>query len=64
MCGKDEVKLFPMFVGEKRVMVLSYKPSVNDLIRDDGGYKWYKVLKIEGRKVYSRRTLNPKELGY
>jgi len=56
--------MFPMFIGEKRVMVLSYKPSINDLIRDDNSHKWYKVLKIEGRKVYSRRTLDPRDLGY
>ncbi|MCM3443982.1 hypothetical protein [Metabacillus halosaccharovorans] len=55
--------MFPMFVGDKRVMVLSYKPTVNDLIRDDDTYKWYKVLKIDGRKVYSRRTIDPRFLG-
>jgi hypothetical protein len=48
-----------MFDGNKKVMLLSYKPNINDLIKDDENNKWYKVLKIEGRKVLSRRTINP-----
>jgi hypothetical protein len=53
--------MFPMYVKEERVMVLSYKPKIDDVIKDDTTNKWYKVLKIEGRKVQARRTIG---LGY
>lgn len=48
--------MFGSNLKDKKVMGLSYKPSINDLIKDDENNKWYKVLKVEGRKAYSRRT--------
>lgn len=59
---QEVIKMFPMYVDKERVMVLSYKPSINDIIRDCDTHKWYKVLKIEGRKVQSRRTIDPRIL--
>ncbi|WP_409177473.1 hypothetical protein [Brevibacillus fortis] len=45
--------MFPMFVKGKRVMVLSYKPTLGDIIKNDATGDWYKVESIEGRKVQS-----------
>jgi hypothetical protein len=59
--NKGGLKMFPMYVKEERVMVLSYKPKIDDVIKDDATNKWYRVLKIEGRKVQARRTIG---LGY
>ena len=53
--------MFPMYVNEERVMVLYYKPDIDDVIKDDDTGKWYRVLKVEGRKVQARRTIG---LGY
>lgn len=51
--------MYPMYVREERVMVLHYKPSIQDLIRNDAIDKWYRVDKIVGRKVYAHNTFNP-----
>ncbi|MEP9408606.1 hypothetical protein ABKP09_20005 [Peribacillus frigoritolerans] len=53
--------MFPMYVNKERVMVLSYKPKIDDVIKDDKTSKWYKVLKVEGRTVQARKTMG---LGY
>ena len=53
--------MFPMYVNEDRVMVLHYKPDIDDVIKDDDTGKWYRVFKVEGRKVQARRTIG---LGY
>lgn len=53
--------MFPLFADNERVMVLSYKPDINDVIRDDETDKWYRVNKIEGRKVQASRTIDPRK---
>lgn len=57
-------KLFPLFENNKRVMVLSYKPDINDVIRDDDTDRWYRVTKIEGRKIQARLTVDPRKYAF
>jgi hypothetical protein len=52
--------MFGLYLKEKKVMGLSYKPDIGDVIRDDQNNKWYKVERLEGRKTYSRFTVDPR----
>ncbi|WP_273123424.1 hypothetical protein [Bacillus weihaiensis] len=52
--------MFGLYLKNKKVMGLSYKPDIGDVIRNDENNKFYKVLKLEGRKVYSRITFDPR----
>ncbi|MFA4132559.1 MULTISPECIES: hypothetical protein [unclassified Brevibacillus] len=52
--------MFPMFVDGKRVMVLSYKPKIEDTIKDDATDRWYRVQQIVGRKVQARNASDPR----
>jgi hypothetical protein len=52
--------MYGLYVDDKKVMGLSYKPELDDVIKDDDTGKWYKVLRIKGRKAYARPTIDPR----
>lgn len=54
--------MYPFYVDGKKIFSFSYKPSINDVIKDDETNHWYLVTKVEkgrGRKIYGRSTVNP-----
>lgn len=54
--------MYPFYVDGTRVFSFSYKPSVNDVIRDDDTENWYIVETVpvgRDRTVYGRKTTNP-----
>jgi hypothetical protein len=52
------MKLIDQFTNEQ-VMTLAYKAKASDLIRNDETGQFYRVEKIEGRKAFARRTIQP-----
>lgn len=56
--------MYPFYVDGKKVFSFSYKPSKNDVIKDDKTNHFYLVTDVEsgrGRKVFGRSTINPQD---
>jgi hypothetical protein len=54
--------MYPFYVNGEKIFSFSYKPSKNDIIRDDETNRWYRVTDVEegrGRKIYGHATANP-----
>ncbi|WP_338657018.1 hypothetical protein V6B14_22715 (plasmid) [Sporosarcina psychrophila] len=54
--------MYPFYVDGKKIFSFSYKPGMEDVIKDSDTNRWYQVTKVEpgrGRKIYGRRTINP-----
>jgi hypothetical protein len=54
--------MYPFYVDGKRLFSFSYKPSKNDVVKDDETNRWYLVTNVEegrGRKIIGRPTVNP-----
>lgn len=52
--------MFAMYHNQQRVMVLSYKPSLHDIIKNDDTHTFYKVICIEGKTVHCQLTTDPR----
>lgn len=52
--------MFILYLKDRWIMALDYKPVVGDVIRDDASGVWYEVLRLDGRKAFSRTTVDPR----
>lgn len=52
--------MFSMYHNQKRVMVLSYKPSLHDVVKNDDTDTFYEVIRIEGKIVHCQLTTDPR----
>lgn len=51
--------MYPFYMNGERIFSFSYKPKVNDVVRDDDTGKWYEILKVDeghGRNIYGKET--------